>query len=180
MPADHHSLTVRARKGRLLQLKTDCEVAESFDLAGGATPPAMCGPFVSLWDTGATATVITQRVVDACGLKPIGMTQVHGVNGIAESEIFIISLRLLNGVGFPNVRVTKGQLQGIDVLIGMDIISMGDFSITSGKGNTVFSFRLPSQHEVDYCGAGSPGRSSASKGPKRQKRPKSFGKNKRK
>ena len=41
-------------------------------------------------------------------------------------------------------------MQGPDVLLGMDIITIGDFSITNQAGNTVFSFRVPSQHTIDY------------------------------
>ena len=39
---------------------------------------------------------------------------------------------------------------GCDALIGMDIITLGDFSITNHKGVTCMSFRLPSSHEIDY------------------------------
>ncbi len=40
--------------------------------------------------------------------------------------------------------------QGIDVLIGMDIISNGDFAVSNYDGKTYFSFRLPSQEHVEY------------------------------
>lgn len=40
--------------------------------------------------------------------------------------------------------------QGIDVLIGMDVISKGDFAISNYNGKTQFSFRIPSQNDVDY------------------------------
>ncbi len=39
---------------------------------------------------------------------------------------------------------------GADVLIGMDIITQGDVAITNLGGNTVFSFRIPSQKQVDF------------------------------
>ena len=38
----------------------------------------------------------------------------------------------------------------IDVLIGMDVIKYGDFSITNTNGKTTFSFRTPSIKEIDY------------------------------
>lgn len=40
--------------------------------------------------------------------------------------------------------------QGIDVLIGMDIISNGDFAISNYEGRTQFSFRIPSQEHIEY------------------------------
>ena len=45
---------------------------------------------------------------------------------------------------------SKIGAQGIDVLIGMDIISKGDFAISNYDEKTQFSFRLPSQKDVDY------------------------------
>jgi hypothetical protein len=57
---------------------------------------------------------------------------------------------LPNSVGFVNLEVTLGQLYGADVLLGMDIITSGDFSITNVGGRTVFSFRVPSITAVDF------------------------------
>lgn len=37
-----------------------------------------------------------------------------------------------------------------DLIIGMDIITQGDFSITNFGGRTLFSFRIPSLHSIDY------------------------------
>jgi hypothetical protein len=33
----------------------------------------------------------------------------------------------------------------------MDIIGLGDFSITNFEGRMCMSFRFPSKHEIDYC-----------------------------
>ena len=38
----------------------------------------------AIWDTGATHSVISQRVVDECGLIPEGMTDVYHAQGKAE------------------------------------------------------------------------------------------------
>ena len=37
-----------------------------------------------------------------------------------------------------------------DVLIGMDIITLGDFAVTNRDGITVMSFRTPAQGRIDY------------------------------
>ncbi len=37
-----------------------------------------------------------------------------------------------------------------DIIIGMDILTQGDFSITNLDGRTVCSFRIPSQYLVDF------------------------------
>ena len=151
MPAGQQKslcLTLR-HNGCVHVLRTTCEVGEGFDLAKLPAPP-FWSPFTAIWDTGATGCVITDAVVQQCKLAPIGMTRVSGVHGTQDAEVYVVSLRLPNGVGFNSVEVTKGQLAGADMLIGMNVITTGDFALTNLNGNTVFSFRHPSQHEIDY------------------------------
>ncbi len=142
--------------------------------------------YQAIWDTGATASVITQAVVDACGLQPIGVVQTHGVHGTQLSDVYLVNIRLPQGVGFMHVEVTKGQLVGgADVLIGMDIITSGDFSVTNKGGITKFSFRVPSQAHTDYVKEFNDDkiRESQTHGSstgERKKKPKAFGKNKQK
>ena len=58
---------------------------------------------------------------------------------------------LPNGVTIKNILVSCADLgDDIDVLIGMDIIRHGDFSITNINNRTTFSFRTPSIKEIDY------------------------------
>lgn len=107
--------------------------------------------YTAIWDTGATHTAITERVVKECGLVPIGMARVRGAHGSKDVQTFIIDVMLPSEVmvGF----VTASQLDGVvgsaDVLIGMDIIALGDFAVGSKKGLTLFSFRIPPQG-VDF------------------------------
>ncbi len=37
-----------------------------------------------------------------------------------------------------------------DLIIGMDIMTQGDLALTNFEGRTVFSFRIPSRHIVDF------------------------------
>jgi hypothetical protein len=105
-----------------------------------------------IWDTGATGSVITTDVVRALGLVPTGFTQVHTANGIRPTPTYQIDMILPNGVGISGITATEADALsgGQHVLIGMDVIGLGDFSITNYKGNTCMSFRLPSSHEIDY------------------------------
>jgi predicted aspartyl protease len=106
--------------------------------------------FTAIWDTGATGTVISQRVVDACGLKPIGIAEVNTANEKRLSSVYLASIFLPNHVYFPQLRVTEGTISGGDVLIGMNIITRGDFAITNRDGKTTFSFRWPSTKRIDF------------------------------
>lgn len=116
---------------------------------GGDQPPLI--PFTAIWDTGATNSAITQNVVDACGLVATGIAQVHGVSGSSQVETYLVNLGLPDKVIFYGVRVTKAQLPGADILIGMDIIVRGDFAVTNFNGATKFSFRVPSMASIDYA-----------------------------
>lgn len=78
------------------------------------------------------------------------MAEVHGVHGKKLAEIYLVSIALPNMVGFPSVRVTKGDMRGADVLIGMDVIGQGDFSVTNSGGITTFSYRTPGIEHIDY------------------------------
>ena len=52
---------------------------------------------------------------------------------------------------FQMVMVTSMELNGgFDVLIGMDILGLGDFAVTHQNGNTTFSFCCPSLREIDF------------------------------
>lgn len=106
--------------------------------------------FEAIWDTGATGSVISQRIIDACGLKPTGMVQAHGVDGIHDTETFLVNIGLPNAVVVHTVEVTRGKLPGFDALIGMNIITLGDFAVTNKDNKTVFSFRIPSAVTIDF------------------------------
>ena len=54
------------------------------------------------------------------------------------------------------LQVTEGDITGTDVLIGMDIISQGDFAITASQGETKFTFQIPSTHDIDFVKERSP------------------------
>lgn len=143
------SLTA-AHNGRANVLLCPCSVSEGFDANAPPNPVPPYHDFQALWDTGATNSVITQRVVDACGLKPFTMTLVHGVHGQGMSEVYLANIRLPNGVQFAQFRVTKGTMANADVLIGMDIITLGDFAVTNQGGLTVFTFCVPSHRRLDF------------------------------
>jgi hypothetical protein len=39
---------------------------------------------------------------------------------------------------------------GFEAIIGMDVICLGDFSITNARGQTWMSFRMPPCEHIDY------------------------------
>lgn len=145
-----HCLTLNSN-GRLNVIKTPAWVSLAFDPISTSLPHPDSQQFNAIWDTGATGSVISERVIASCGLKPIGVALVHTAGGVTRTEVYLINIRLPSNVGFSNVRVTKGQMgPDADVLIGMDIIGMGDLAITNFGGQTCFTFRVPSLAQIDF------------------------------
>lgn len=106
--------------------------------------------FKAIWDTGATQTCITRRVVDLLNLPQIGVCTMNTAGGVYNTSKHIVDLILPNRVAFQQVVVPAADIMGADVLIGMDIIGSGDFAVTCHDGKTAFSYRHPSHEEIDF------------------------------
>ena len=131
-------------------LQNEALVGKAFNPSSTAKPPES-KKFTAIWDTGATGTVITRKVVDDCGLKPIGVAKVHTASGESLTQVYLASIFLPNRVVFPQLRVIEGEIAGnAEVLIGMDIISKGDFAVTNLNNKTLFTFRIPSIETIDF------------------------------
>jgi len=131
-------------------LKSEVHISSPFE-ASNPTKDADRKQFLAIWDTGATNSVITQKVVQECGLSPISMVKVHTASGEALSNVYLVSIWLPNKVIIPQIRVSEGTISGdAEVLIGMDIINRGDFAVTNKDGKTNFTFRIPSTECIDF------------------------------
>ena len=107
----------------------------------------------AIWDTGATGSVISERVVERLGLYAISRQEVTAANGSRTAGVYLIGLYLLNNVVFPSLPVTDGNLgNDVDVLIGMDVIGSGDFAVTHVDGRTCMSFQMPSRRRIHFKG----------------------------
>jgi len=106
----------------------------------------------ALWDTGATNTCISTDVVSSLNLVPLGKQQIRTPSGAITVNTFMVDILLPNNVIAKNVAVCDSEIgkQNLGVLIGMDIICLGDFSVSNFNKKTVFTFRTPSQKKTDY------------------------------
>jgi len=99
----------------------------------------------AVWDTGATNTVISPEVVEALGLKPTGKSSISAYGGVVETCTYKIDLCFENGYKIQSLEVMSGDYSDYDVLIGMDVITQGDFCISTVDGKTSFCFRMPAE-----------------------------------
>ena len=105
----------------------------------------------AIWDTGAERSLITKEVADKLNLKPIskGLMSTPSDENV-PTNIYIVNIFLPNTARITGIRAFEGTLKSGDMLIGMDVISLGDFAITNLNGRTMFSFRVPSMAEIDF------------------------------
>ena len=118
-------------------------------VAGYSDPKALPAVVSALWDTGAWSSVITQKVVTALGLSPIDHVRACGVNGWYDAPVYIVDVTLPNKIKISNLLVSLGTMTAADMLIGMDVISMGDFKLIN-DGKTSFSIRTPSEGDAPF------------------------------
>ncbi len=112
---------------------------------------------LGLWDTGASTSMITAAAADQLGLQVKGRTKIRSVRNSSRVNVYELVLTLGKGeenVSFPLIVTECGALDddgSIGFLIGMDVISMGDFSLSNHGGKTTLSFRVPSMGGEDYA-----------------------------
>ena len=139
--------------GLAREIINDCGISTPHDekLSHEEKPPKI-HPIKALWDTGATGSAITPAVAKLLGLIPSTKTNVQHADGISLQNVYFVNIYLPNKVVVQFVKVTECQnfVGKFDIIIGMDIISLGDFAITNVGQKTTFSFRMPSLHTVDY------------------------------
>lgn len=155
--AVHNNFTLRFT-GRAKSLTTPISVGKTPTDPEEYEKQPMYHEVSGLWDTGATNSCITADVAAAIGAIPTGKTMVHGAHGAQLTNTYLVDFVLPNKVRIRNVKVTEvvSTVGGFGVIVGMDIISAGDFCITNLNGKTVFSFRIPSMKEIDFTAVGAP------------------------
>lgn len=106
----------------------------------------------ALWDTGASGTCIAQEIADQLQLPSTGRKKAKTPSGEKEFNTYCVDLVLPNNVVIKDVPVMGSEIgkQGIGVLVGMDIIGLGDFAISNFNGHTQFTFRMPSLSNADF------------------------------
>jgi hypothetical protein len=138
--------------GTLNRVITDIGVSAAFDPAAPPTPEPTLTGAKALWDTGATKSVISTELVKTLALQPVGVAKVNHAGGEGTSHTYLVNFRLPHAVGVAGILVTEFPSTPGDfgVIVGMDVICLGDFSLTNMDGKTWVSFRMPSCGTIDY------------------------------
>jgi hypothetical protein len=133
-PLPNQAFTTRYQ-GRALRLTGEVEIFPAF--LPDSTPIAG-KKYVALYDTGATHSAISPIVVQELNLPIIRATRVGVGGGFHDTTSHLVNIKLPSGVMCPMFQVAKIHVpSGENVIIGMDILSAGDFAVTQDRGNTV-------------------------------------------
>jgi hypothetical protein len=101
----------------------------------------------ALWDTGATKTCMRPGLRDRLNLRMfrIGSSvTIAGIGGKVQADFTILSIFLTDNLGIELCPVYVLDFPGsADLIIGVDIITMGDFAVCNADGKTSFSFAVP-------------------------------------
>lgn len=144
----YDAFTITAKNGKLNQIKTEVAIHKN----------GLEIKINAVWDTGASGSCISKNVANQLKLIPVGMSSHNTAAGTIDCYDYIVDITLPNNVCIKNLRVSDFMGgPNLDALIGMDIISAGDFSITNANENTVVSYRIPPDaFHIDYVAAQKP------------------------
>ena len=99
-----------------------------------------------IWDTDATASCINTHIINKLNLSKVSIKSVRTASGENQCFCYYVDVNLPHSVRFKRLLVTSLPLaEGIDALIGMDIISTGSFLFTTDTDTKkpVFEFSTP-------------------------------------
>ncbi len=107
-------------------------------IVGGKEIPVRAG-----WDTGSTYSCISKEFIEKYGLIPIGNDQLHSAYGTNNSGVYDIDILIHNTKIFNSTASMQPYIHAdnVDLLIGMDVITEGDFRIYNSNGKICFSFK---------------------------------------
>jgi gag-polyprotein putative aspartyl protease len=129
-----------------------CRIEEAVDFNDLLPDDTRIQWYKALWDTGATQSCISDRLAEELGLEAEDFVKVATASGIVRLPIYTLHLALPNHIVFDSIEVIEFAYgdDDCDLIIGMDIMTQGDLAMTNQAGRTVFSFRIPSLHTVDF------------------------------
>jgi len=129
---------------------TSVRISRPFEPDGLGQPPR---PYQTsaLWDTGSSHCLITKSLAQSLDLRPVRQARVMHHDGVTFFDVYFAALYVTRKY-YVEVALTEtgAPSDNFELIIGMDVISKGDFALTNQKDVMVFSFRLPSSTTIDF------------------------------
>jgi hypothetical protein len=144
------AFTIVSDKGVLKTLESMCSVSRAREDVLLDSVPSHAREVLALWDTGATNSMISEKVARELGLVSTGFAPSYNTTGFAIVNKYDINIYLPCGIIFTCCPVLGGTFNNIELLIGMDVMAYGDFALSHPNGQTKFTFQVPSTHDFDF------------------------------
>ena len=122
-----------------------CDAAVS-----SAAPGKSAKTVRALLDTGATCSCVTENLARELKLVKAGNITIKSATDTRLVPCYAVKLILPNSITEIAAVVEIVKSDDTDIIIGMDIISKGDFAVSNYNGKTQFSFRTPSKGNIDF------------------------------
>lgn len=103
--------------------------------------------YTAIWDTGAQHSLVTEKIVNTYKLIFTGAScTIRGINGAHQANEYLASLSLAPNIVFPEISLysipDEHATTSFQIIIGLDIISRGNFMIKRSGNNLKFKFKL--------------------------------------
>ena len=137
------ALFVHAIKKNSIRIITPCciDVKNYKRTSGSSAGEYYCES--ALWDTGASVTLVSERVAAELGLVKTGTTLVSGFDGVRKrANTYRIDLRFSDDMRLDFVEAVETPSPFFDMLIGMDVICQGNFHLDNKSELPCVSFEL--------------------------------------
>jgi hypothetical protein len=101
----------------------------------------------AMWDTGSMVTCVSKRLARYLGLASFESIPLTSLYGTSLVNVCFMDIVLPDGISIKNIKVTEIETPNdFDIIIGMNIIRLGDFALCNDHGNTVMTFSLPTSN----------------------------------
>ena len=106
----------------------------------------------ALWDTGASMSAITPDIMNKLKITPIDKKTIAGIHSTQVVDIVYITVELPNSVIKKNIEVAVCNIpSNVGMILGMDIILLGDLALSNGNSQTLLSFAVPPfKEKIDF------------------------------
>ncbi len=103
----------------------------------------------AVWDTGSMTSAIDEGLAHKLGLTKVDETAIATMTGVAKANQYFIDVRIARGMVLRSMRVNgvdlSGRPDGMRVLLGMDVISLGRLTVDTRRGVTTMEFSMPEE-----------------------------------
>ncbi|MBQ3699809.1 MAG: hypothetical protein II886_07860 [Prevotella sp.] len=99
----------------------------------------------AMWDTGSNATILSAKLISELRPERFGQGGMTGIGGQYEGDTYLVHVSLPTGDVITYQEVYEANLGDYDAIIGMDIITRGNFHLDCDHGEILFSFELPNE-----------------------------------